>query len=60
MAAAHGPQSANVPEQKGFLGWLNKRLPVQEFISSQLTVALRPDLSNESVTYTPGFGRNIN
>jgi ubiquinol-cytochrome c reductase cytochrome b subunit len=37
MAAVHGPQSANVPEQKGFLGWLNKRLPIQDFISSQLT-----------------------
>src|ERR1700743_3621765 len=45
MAAPHGttppaistqPPSAT-PERKGFLGWLNKRLPVDEFIQSQLT-----------------------
>src|ERR1700760_1677962 len=34
MAAA--PQ-APTPVRKGFLGWLNKRMPVDEFISSQLT-----------------------
>src|ERR1700730_4488126 len=34
MAAVQG---GNAPERKGFLGWLNKRLPVDEFISSQLT-----------------------
>src|ERR1700744_262325 len=36
MAAVQAPQSAK-PERKGFLGWLNKRMPVDEFISSQLT-----------------------
>src|SRR5437588_7738145 len=30
MGAAHDPQA------KGFKGWLNKRLPVQEFLDSQL------------------------
>ena len=34
MAAA--PQ-ATTPVRKGFLGWLNKRMPVDEFVSSQLT-----------------------
>src|ERR1700760_637742 len=34
MAAA--PQ-APTPVRKGFLGWLNKRMPVDEFISSQVT-----------------------
>src|SRR3954471_6961612 len=34
MAAA--PQSTT-PARKGFLGWLNKRLPVDEFIANQLT-----------------------
>src|SRR5690348_10155818 len=33
MAAVQGAK----PERKGFLGWLNKRLPIDEFISSQLT-----------------------
>src|SRR3982074_1234967 len=37
MAAVHGPQGGHTPERKGFLGWLNKRLPVDEFIRSQLT-----------------------
>ena len=37
MAAVPSPQGTNPPERKGFLGWLNKRLPVDEFISSQLT-----------------------
>src|ERR1700716_1504920 len=37
MAAVHGPQSGHTSEKKGFWGWLNKRLPVDEFISSQLT-----------------------
>src|SRR6202048_1505817 len=37
MAAVHGPQGGYTPERKGFLGWLNKRLPVDEFIRSQLT-----------------------
>src|ERR1700761_3418622 len=31
------PESTGKPEQKGFLGWLNKRLPVTEFIDTQLT-----------------------
>src|SRR6201992_2256702 len=35
MAAA--PQPTTPPVRKGFLGWLNKRMPVDEFISSQLT-----------------------
>src|SRR6201985_1618298 len=34
MAAA--PQ-APTPVRKGFLGWLNKRMPIDEFINSQLT-----------------------
>src|SRR5712672_2708904 len=37
MAAVHGPKGGYTPERKGFLGWLNKRLPVDEFIRSQLT-----------------------
>src|SRR6202045_3846447 len=37
MAAVQGPQGTPVPAKKGFWGWLNKRLPVDEFISSQLT-----------------------
>src|SRR3982074_664849 len=37
MAAVHGPRGGSTPERKGFLGWLNKRLPVDEFIRSQLT-----------------------
>src|SRR3984893_11151673 len=37
MAAVQGSQGGQTPERKGFLGWLNKRLPVDEFISSQLT-----------------------
>src|SRR5713226_5786198 len=37
MAAVQGPHSGQTPERKGFLGWLNKRLPVDEFIRSQLT-----------------------
>src|SRR6202045_982813 len=37
MAAVQGPQGTPVPEKKGFLGWLNKRLPVDEFVKTQLT-----------------------
>src|ERR1700716_920957 len=37
MAAVHGPQSGHAPDRKGFLGWLNKRLPIDEFVRSQLT-----------------------
>src|ERR1700738_1861549 len=37
MAAVNGPKSGYTPERKGFRGGLNKRLPVYEFISSQLT-----------------------
>jgi ubiquinol-cytochrome c reductase cytochrome b subunit len=29
--------STPLPERKGFMGWLNKRLPVDQFIQSQLT-----------------------
>src|SRR4030088_1513438 len=37
MAAVQGSQGAQTPERKGFLGWLNKRLPVDEFMAEQLT-----------------------
>src|SRR5271154_3955154 len=38
MAAVQGPQgAAQTPQRKGFLGWLNKRMPVDEFIQDQLT-----------------------
>jgi ubiquinol-cytochrome c reductase cytochrome b subunit len=36
MAATHESPGA-APERKGFLGWLNKRLPVDEFVKTQLT-----------------------
>ena len=36
MAATHESPGA-APEKKGFLGWLNKRLPVDEFVKTQLT-----------------------
>jgi len=36
MAATQESPSAQ-PERKGFLGWLNKRLPVDEFVKTQLT-----------------------
>jgi ubiquinol-cytochrome c reductase cytochrome b subunit len=36
MAATHESPGAQ-PEKKGFLGWLNKRLPVDEFVKTQLT-----------------------
>jgi ubiquinol-cytochrome c reductase cytochrome b subunit len=36
MAAIHESPGA-APEKKGFLGWLNKRLPVDEFVKTQLT-----------------------
>src|SRR5215471_12984377 len=36
MAATQSPQGGT-PERKGFLGWLNKRMPVDEFVASQLT-----------------------
>jgi ubiquinol-cytochrome c reductase cytochrome b subunit len=36
MAATQGSPGAQ-PERKGFLGWLNKRLPVDEFVKTQLT-----------------------
>jgi ubiquinol-cytochrome c reductase cytochrome b subunit len=36
MAAAQDSPGAQ-PERKGFLGWLNKRLPVDEFVKTQLT-----------------------
>jgi ubiquinol-cytochrome c reductase cytochrome b subunit len=32
MAAAN-----TLPERKGFMGWLNKRLPVDQFVNDQLT-----------------------
>jgi len=31
------PASSTAAPKKGFLGWLDKRLPVTEFIESQLT-----------------------
>lgn len=31
------PDNASPPPQKGFMGWLNKRMPVDEFIATQLT-----------------------
>src|ERR1700742_36685 len=37
MAAVQGPKSPGAPERKGLLGWLYKRLPIQDFIESQLT-----------------------
>src|ERR1700738_1639447 len=36
MAATRESPGAQ-PEEKGFLGWLNKRLPVDEFVKTQLT-----------------------
>jgi ubiquinol-cytochrome c reductase cytochrome b subunit len=36
MAATHESPGA-APEKKGFLGWLNQRLPVDEFVKTQLT-----------------------
>jgi ubiquinol-cytochrome c reductase cytochrome b subunit len=36
MAATHESPGA-APEKKGFMGWLNKRLPVDEFVKTQLT-----------------------
>jgi ubiquinol-cytochrome c reductase cytochrome b subunit len=36
-AAALPPAGTAVPAKKGFWAWLNKRLPVSEFISSQMT-----------------------
>src|ERR1700720_1270458 len=36
MAATQESSGAQ-PEKKGFLGWLNKRLPVDEFVKTQLT-----------------------
>jgi ubiquinol-cytochrome c reductase cytochrome b subunit len=36
MAATQESPGA-APEKKGFLGWLNKRLPVDEFVKTQLT-----------------------
>src|SRR6202034_3167642 len=36
MAATHESPGAR-PEKKGFLGWLNKRLPIDEFVKTQLT-----------------------
>src|SRR3979490_2378485 len=37
MAEVQGPHSGKPPQKKGFWGWLNKRLPIDEFIRSQLT-----------------------
>src|SRR5580693_2278897 len=36
MAATHESPRAQ-PEKKGFLGWLNKRLPVDEFVNTQVS-----------------------
>src|ERR1700729_3756612 len=36
MAATHESSGAQ-PEKKGFLGWLDKRLPVEEFVKTQVT-----------------------
>src|SRR5258708_15834462 len=36
MAATRESPGAQ-PEKTGFLGWLNKRLPVDEFVKTQLT-----------------------
>src|ERR1700743_1329357 len=36
MGAVQGPKST-APEKKGVIGWLYKRLPIQDFIESQLT-----------------------
>src|SRR5271156_3755251 len=41
MAATHESPGA-APEKKGFLGWLNKRLPVDEFVKTQLTGYFAP------------------
>jgi ubiquinol-cytochrome c reductase cytochrome b subunit len=35
--AAHGAAAAAAPAKKGLWAWINKRLPVSEFISEQLT-----------------------
>ncbi len=35
--AATQESSGGQPDRKGFLGWLNKRLPVDEFVKTQLT-----------------------
>ncbi|MDB6043761.1 MAG: cytochrome [Gammaproteobacteria bacterium] len=35
--AAGAPLAGNLPKRKGFMGWLNKRMPVDEFIAEQLT-----------------------
>ena len=41
--------------KKGFLGWLDKRLPVNEFIESQLTGYYAP--KNFNIWYFFGFTR---
>ena len=56
MAATHGPSSVppqTQPEKKGFRGWLNKRLPVDEFIASQATGYYAP--KNFNFWYFFGF-----
>jgi ubiquinol-cytochrome c reductase cytochrome b subunit len=35
--AAGAPLAGSLPKRKGFMGWLNKRMPVDEFIAEQLT-----------------------
>ncbi|HVW68877.1 MAG TPA: hypothetical protein VHB68_07865, partial [Steroidobacteraceae bacterium] len=37
MAGTHDAPGAAPAKKKGFLGWLNKRMPVDDFIASQLT-----------------------
>src|SRR6202034_3656550 len=37
LMAATQESSGAQPEKKGFLGWLNKRLPIDEFVKTQLT-----------------------
>ena len=41
MATSHGagspPPAGSAPPRKGFLGWLNKRMPIDEFLANQLT-----------------------
>jgi ubiquinol-cytochrome c reductase cytochrome b subunit len=36
-SAAGAPLAGSLPKRKGFMGWLNKRMPVDEFIAEQLT-----------------------
>ena len=38
--------SPNSAPQKGFMGWLNKRLPVQAFYESQMAGYLAPKNMN--------------